>query len=125
MSFLETFNHFNFESYQARLNSEDDGQILRILDGRYPPQGLETFALLLSPAANRHLEFLAQKAQQLTAERHGKVIRLYAPAYMSNECTNTCTYCGFTMENKINRKTLNAKEMEGEAKYLHARGFRQ
>ncbi len=125
MSFLETFNTFNRESFQAKLQCEDDDQILRLLDGGYPQQGLETFALLLSPAGGRHLELLAQKAQQLTAERHGKVIRLYAPAYMSNECTNTCTYCGFTMENKINRKTLNASEMEAEAEYLYKRGFRQ
>ena len=76
-------------------------------------------------AASKFIEPLAQLASRLTAERHGKVIRLYAPAYMSNECTNTCTYCGFTMENKISRKTLDSEEMRKEAEYLHKRGFRQ
>ena len=125
MSFLESFNSFDRSAFQSNLNCEDTSRIESLISSGYPKEGLETFSLLLSPAASQFLEPLAQLSSQLTSERHGKVIRLYAPAYMSNECTNTCTYCGFTMENKIPRKTLDETEMEAEAKYLNDRGFRQ
>ena len=34
-------------------------------------------------------------------------MRLFAPLYLSNECNNVCDYCGFSLGNKIVRKTLN------------------
>ncbi|MCM8530669.1 MAG: 2-iminoacetate synthase ThiH [Lentisphaeraceae bacterium] len=98
--------------------------IENLLKSPLPKTGPETFALLSSPAASQFLEEMAQKASPLTAQRHGKVIRFYAPLYISNECTNTCTYCGFTMENKIRRKSLNNEECKKEADYLIERGFR-
>ena len=125
-SFQEELEGYDFSQLQALSRCEDVDYVREQLNrGFYPKPGLETFALLISPAASHLLEEIAQKASQLTHERHGQVIRLYAPAYISNECTNTCTYCGFTMENKINRKSLNAPEMKAEAEYLNKRGFRQ
>ena len=125
MSFLEQFNTFDRSRFAENLNCQDSSRIQQLIGRGKPQPGLETFSLLLSPAASQFIEALAQLASQLTYERHGKVIRLYAPAYMSNECTNTCTYCGFTMENKITRKTLDSEEMRKEGEYLHQRGFRQ
>jgi 2-iminoacetate synthase len=86
--------------------------------------GLEDFAHLISPAASGELEALCRHAQNLTQQRFGKVIRLFAPLYLSNECINNCKYCGFSRDNPILRVTLSVEEVEQEAKVLADQGFR-
>ncbi|MFO5558408.1 2-iminoacetate synthase ThiH, partial [Klebsiella pneumoniae] len=66
---------------------------------------------LLSPAAANYLEPLAQRAQRLTRQRFGNTVSFYVPLYLSNLCANDCTYCGFSMSNRIKRKTLGAAEI--------------
>ena len=56
---------------------------------------LADFAVLISPAAGACLETLCQKSQQLTRQRFGRVIRLFAPLYLSNECINNCVISFF------------------------------
>src|SRR5690606_12106761 len=51
------------------------------------------------------------------------VIQLFAPLYVSNECQNICTYCGFSMDNFLQRKTLDETELLQEARYLKERGY--
>jgi 2-iminoacetate synthase len=84
----------------------------------------EDLMALLSPAAAAYLEPLAQRAHQLTVQRFGRTILLYAPLYLSNECTNGCRYCGFNASNTVPRRTLTLAEVEAEARVLHGRGFR-
>jgi 2-iminoacetate synthase len=86
--------------------------------------GLADFPLLISPEAGRHLEELCRRSQQLTRQRFGKVIRLFAPLYLSNECINNCKYCGFSRDNPILRVTLNLDEVRREAAALAEQGFR-
>lgn len=47
---------------------------------------------------------------------------MYAPLYLSNECQNICTYCGFSLDNKIRRKTLSNTEIIIEAMALKTMG---
>ena len=67
---------------------------------------LSDFAQLISPAGAELLEPLCRKSQALTRQRFGKVIRLFAPLYLSNECINNCKYCGFSRDNPILRVNL-------------------
>ena len=85
---------------------------------------LVDFCRLLSPAAAGHLELLSQRAHHLTQQRFGKVIRLFAPLYLSNECVNNCKYCGFSRDNPIRRVTLSIEEVKQEARALKEQGFR-
>ena len=85
---------------------------------------LTSFAQLISPAAGELLEMLGRRSQALTRQRFGKVIRLFAPLYLSNECINNCKYCGFSRDNPILRVTLTVDEMRREARALAAQGFR-
>ena len=85
---------------------------------------LADFAALISPAGSEILETLARRAQQMTQQRFGKTIRLFAPLYLSNECINNCTYCGFSRDNPILRVTLSLDEVRQEAQALKAQGFR-
>ncbi len=85
---------------------------------------LADFAQLISPAAGELLEPLSRRSQQLTRQRFGKVIRLFAPLYLSNECINNCKYCGFSRDNAILRVTLSVDEVRREARALADQGFR-
>lgn len=79
---------------------------------------------LFSPAASTMLETLAQRSAALTERRFGRTIQLYAPMYLSNECVNKCTYCGFSYDNRIARRTLTLDEAIDEAGGLACQGFR-
>jgi 2-iminoacetate synthase len=86
---------------------------------------LADFANLISPAANEILELLGRRSHAMTQQRFGKVIRMFAPLYLSNECVNNCRYCGFSRNNsQILRVTLSLDEAKREAKAIWAQGFR-
>jgi 2-iminoacetate synthase len=85
---------------------------------------LDDFACLISPAGAELLEPLSRRSQRMTQQRFGKVIRLFAPLYLSNECVNSCQYCGFSRDNPILRVTLTPEEVRREARALLAQGFR-
>jgi 2-iminoacetate synthase len=85
---------------------------------------LEDFAALISPLGASQLEPLAQVSHALTIQRFGNIIQLYAPVYVSNECVDTCTYCGFSRENQIVRLTLKPLEVLREVRNLLKKGFR-
>ncbi len=87
-------------------------------------RSLADFATLLSPAASAHLPELARRAHTLTRQRFGRVIRLFAPLYLSNECINNCRYCGFSRDNPILRVTLSVDDAVREARALRDQGFR-
>ena len=89
-----------------------------------PKLSLTDFARLISPAGAGLLEGLCQRSQQITRQRFGKVIRLFAPLYLSNECINNCKYCGFSRDNAILRVTLSVDEVVREARELADQGFR-
>ena len=85
---------------------------------------LADFANLISPAAGEMLEPISVRSHRLTQQRFGKVIRLFAPLYVSNECINNCKYCGFSRDNPILRVTLSLEEVKREAVALREQGFR-
>lgn len=79
--------------------------------------------LLYSDLSDEELESLAQESVKLTRQRFGNTMQLYAPLYLSNECVNNCTYCGFSSDNKIARKTLTVDEVKREALVLAGQGI--
>jgi len=85
---------------------------------------LDDSAMLLSNGALSHLEEIANAAHNLTVKRFGKVMRLYAPVYLSNECINGCRYCGFNSQSKIERKTLSIDDAVRDANIIMDTGHR-
>jgi 2-iminoacetate synthase len=51
-------------------------------------------------------------------------VRLFAPLYVSNACLSTCTYCGFSKDLAITRRTLTVEQVVEEAEALVSKGFR-
>ncbi|WP_395949354.1 2-iminoacetate synthase ThiH [Aeromonas sp. A-8] len=88
-----------------------------------PRRTLQDFMALISPAAEPFLPRMAQLAERLTRQRFGNTVGFYVPLYLSNLCANDCSYCGFSMSNRLKRKTLNSEEIERECLALKARGF--
>jgi 2-iminoacetate synthase len=90
-----------------------------------PQSGLlRQFAELLHPVTDAELEHLASRSENLTRQFFGRTMRLFAPLYVSNECINNCSYCGFSRDNPILRLTLSVDEVEREARHLARLGFR-
>ncbi len=87
--------------------------------------GIREFAALLSPAASRQLETLAQRALALTRRHFGRTISLYAPLYLSNYCPTRCTYCGFAADRRIARHKLTPAELEAELSALETLGIEE
>jgi len=84
---------------------------------------LDDLPQLLSPKAAQFLPQLSLKSQLLTQQRFGQEIQLFAPIYVSNLCSNICTYCGFSANKKYQRKVLNEAEIHQEAQFLAKKGF--
>src|SRR3978361_1335841 len=85
---------------------------------------LRRFQALISSKSDDELEALAQRAHALTLKNFGRTMRLFAPLYLSNECINNCSYCGFSRDNPILRVTLSVEQVIREARSLKVQGFR-
>ncbi|MFZ0034356.1 MAG: 2-iminoacetate synthase ThiH [Sedimentisphaerales bacterium] len=85
---------------------------------------LDRLLILVSQAAENYLERMAQLAHQLTLQRFGRTIRLYAPLYLSNFCVNDCVYCGFNKNHPFPRIRLTIDEALAEAEVIAKEGFK-
>lgn len=89
-----------------------------------PTPLMRRFVRMLDDANGDSLESLARLSQQATRRHFGRTMRLFAPLYLSNECVNNCSYCGFSRDAGILRTTLSVDQVVSEARHLHALGFR-
>src|ERR1700722_2476710 len=122
MSFVRAFNDLPLADLARRSGGADKAAVAQSL--AKSQLSLTDFAQLISPAGAENLEGLCRRSQALTQQRFGKVIRLFAPLYLSNECINNCKYCGFSRDNPILRVTLSVDEVVREARSLKEKGFR-
>lgn len=122
MSFTSELKFVSAAQIGAEIESRTPDQVLGALN-RKGKRSLDDFKSLISPAAIPYLENMARLSRDLTQRRFGKTIQMYAPVYLSNECQNICTYCGFSYDNKIPRRTLTDSEIELEFKAVRQHGF--
>lgn len=120
-NFKEVFDRFEWTRVQDSISTKTAADVEMALHS--PHRSLEDFKALLSPAAMPYLEGMARLSQELTQKRFGNTIQLFAPMYLSNECNNICTYCGFSFDHKIKRKTLSAAEILQEINEIKKHGF--
>lgn len=86
----------------------------------------DEISFLLSVEDKEIIHELCNHALEMKKKVFGNRIVLFAPLYLSNECSNKCLYCGFQQGNEFEvRKTLNVEEAVAEAKFLTNRGFRR
>jgi 2-iminoacetate synthase len=121
-SFIDIFSQYTWDEVKQKIYQTTTQDVERSL--AKTKKNLDDFLVMISPAAQPYLESMAQLTQQLTQKRFGKTIQMYAPMYLSNECQNICTYCGFSLDNKIKRKTLTDTEILQEVAALNQAGFK-
>ena len=120
-NFTSLFNSYNWDAIVADIYSKTSADVEAALQSN--KRNLEDFKALISPAAKPYLEQMAQLSSVLTKKRFGNTMQMYAPMYLSNECQNICTYCGFSLTNKIPRRTLTDSEILKEAAFLKSKGY--
>jgi len=121
-SFENIFNEYDWNKVCEKIHLVTDADVERAIQlaGHGTP---EDFLALVSPAAKNHLPEMMQMSYALTRKRFGKTIQLFIPMYLSNECNNICTYCGFSFGNKIPRVTLTDEEILNEVAVIKAMGY--
>ena len=122
MGFYDRYAAYRDGDISRQVESVTDGDVQRAL-GKHTLSP-EEFLCLLSPAAEPHLEQMAQKAHALTVSQFGRTMVLYTPLYLSNFCTNSCVYCGFSQNNRIVRRQLTLEEVETEARAIAETGLK-
>ncbi len=120
-SFKDIFDQYNWEEVKSSIYGKTSKDVEKAL--ARSDRDMEDFKALISPAALPYLEDMARMSREATLKRFGNTIQLYAPLYLSNECQNICTYCGFSFDNKIRRKTLTDAEIMQEVEALKQMGF--
>jgi 2-iminoacetate synthase len=119
--FKDIYESYDWSEVQTSIQSKTLKDVEAALSSK--SRTLEDFKALISPSALPYLEQMAQLSHQLTLKRFGKTIQLFAPMYLSNECNNICTYCGFSMDHSIKRKTLTDAEILQEISVIKQHGF--
>ncbi len=121
--FTQKIAAFNWERLCNEILQTTAAEVESLLSGTYTTQyPAKHFSTLISPAAAPFLEEMMQLSQRITQERFGKNMQLFIPMYLSNECQNICTYCGFSFTNKIPRKTLTDAEILAEIEIIKSYG---
>lgn len=122
MSFAKIIDNIHDFNIQDYLQNVSDSDIENSLNKK--ELNRRDFLNLLSPGAENYLEEMAQKAHRLTVQWFGKTIKLYAPLYISNYCSNQCLYCGFNQKNRISRQKLSLNEIDREAQIIDQKGIK-
>ncbi|MFM1715857.1 2-iminoacetate synthase ThiH [Aeromonas salmonicida] len=120
-SFIDRWHELEWDDIGMQIRAKTTRDVERALAS--PRRTLADFMALISPAAEAFLSQMAAEAERLTRQRFGNTIGFYVPLYLSNLCANDCSYCGFSMSNRLKRKTLDAEEIERECLAIKARGF--
>ncbi|MDQ8206977.1 2-iminoacetate synthase ThiH [Coraliomargarita sp. SDUM461003] len=123
MSYVDVLNRLSWEETKASILAKTAGDVESALSRPVGKLSLEDFKALIAPVAQDYLEPLAALSHARTVERFGYTQQMYAPIYLSNVCSNICTYCGFSANNRIPRKILNEAEILQELQAVKALGM--
>ncbi len=121
MEFHDLLKSYDWELTRQAIYSKSEEDVRHVLTKTVLTPN--DFMALISPAAAPFLEEMAQQSRERTLRRFGKTMQLYVPLYLSNECTNFCTYCGFNHNNQIDRSTLTREQVLTEAEAIRQLGF--
>ena len=87
---------------------------------------LEDVAALTTVSTMELLEELFAAARYVKESIYGRRLVLFAPLYISNLCSNECTYCAFRARNTmVKRRALNMEEIAREGMALIEQGHKR
>lgn len=120
-AFSDTYKNYNWEEIRKLIRLKTGKEVEAALSRT--KRDINDFISLISPAALPYLEQMAQMSNRITQKRFGKTIQMYDPLYLSNECSNSCKYCGYNVTNNIERITLTEEQILKEVQILKSYGF--
>ena len=112
----------------AAATAPDAARLADLLAKGRECQGLsrEEAAELMKIDSPDQMEALFTAATEVKKRIYGNRIVLFAPLYVSNECTGNCTYCAFRRDNTdLQRKTLSNDEISDEVRWLIEKGYKR
>ncbi|VFQ45775.1 [FeFe] hydrogenase H-cluster radical SAM maturase HydG [Desulfoluna butyratoxydans] len=87
---------------------------------------LEEAAVLLACEDTGLDDEIFATAKRVKESIYGNRMVLFAPLYITNECCNCCSYCGFNATNKeLTRRTLTMDEIKDEVRVLEDQGHKR
>ncbi len=125
MSFYDEITAIDNSKFSAEVDNKSENEVLRALAKSKNDEQLDLgdFMALLSPKAQPFISEMAILAQKYTRRRFGNGVSMYVPLYLTNLCSNNCTYCGFAVHNKFRRRVLNAEETRLECEAIKRMGY--
>ncbi|MBN1904060.1 MAG: [FeFe] hydrogenase H-cluster radical SAM maturase HydG [Deltaproteobacteria bacterium] len=106
----------------------DKNRALEIINKAKEMKGLtlDETALLLQCEDRDVISEMFSAARFIKREIYGKRLVLFAPLYISNYCSNNCSYCAFRKDNKeLERRALDMNEIAIEVKALEMEGHKR
>ncbi|MCX8194882.1 MAG: [FeFe] hydrogenase H-cluster radical SAM maturase HydG [Candidatus Micrarchaeota archaeon] len=129
MDLAEAVSENRINSILAEKGEEPSpGELSRILEKAACKKGLDLHevAALLSISSQEGIERLFQASSKVKREIYGNRLVWFAPLYLSNYCTNSCAYCGFSALNRsLSRKKLSMQEVAEETRALIKMGHKR
>ena len=116
------------EDILAHRASPAPARVRELLVKAREQQGLtmEEVACLSYVESPELLSEIFSTAKQIKEEIYGTRLVLFAPLYISNRCSNECTYCAFRATNtEIKRRTLTQEEIAEETRILIRQGHKR
>lgn len=75
-------------------------------------------------SCNEAMDLARTRAAAALADNFGNRVRLFAPLYLANACSNDCVYCGFRKSARFDRRRLSIEQAVQEARHLAGAGHR-
>jgi 2-iminoacetate synthase len=108
--------------------ASSDGAVASILEKAKSFSGLNhrEAAVLLNVTDPGAIEEMHRAAKQIKEHIYGRRIVIFAPLYLSDHCVNTCTYCGYSLNNDAHRRRrLTQSQLQEEVTNLIRLGHKR
>ncbi|WP_321328070.1 [FeFe] hydrogenase H-cluster radical SAM maturase HydG [uncultured Ilyobacter sp.] len=115
------------ESLLVKNNNPSDDEFDLVMEKakRQERLSIDDVSILLNSDQEERVNKIFSLAKEIKERVYGNRVVLFAPLYIGNKCTNSCTYCGFKVTNDIMRKSLSLDEVQHEVEALVDEGHKR
>lgn len=115
------------ETLLEKNNNPSDSEFDLVMEKakRQERLSIDDVSILLNSDQEDRVNKIFSLAKDIKERVYGNRVVLFAPLYIGNKCTNSCTYCGFKVTNDIMRKSLSLDEVQHEVEALVDEGHKR
>lgn len=125
---MEKIDHNKILDTLNKAEHPDRQAVISALKHAEEKKGLSLYdaAVLLNCKDDDFIRRIFELARKVKSDIYGERLVIFAPLYLSNDCSNNCLYCGFRKDNTgFKRKTLTQEELRREVEALQAKGHKR